>query len=201
MHSNIAESLRPLATPIGDLKPDPRNARTHPEHNVQAIASSLDLFGQRKPIVVRRDGMVVLAGNGTLEAAQRLGWTHVAAVLVDDDPITATAYSLADNQTGLSSEWDDARLSELLREVSDSVPLTSLGFTDAELETLLAEAAAVSNATGPSSTGTRPGEPASQGVPAFAPTSGDDQHHLDRVPPKPCPHCGKDTRQPPEASE
>ena len=58
---------------IKTLKPDPGNARRHDKRNLQAIADSLNQFGQRKPIVVTADG-IVLAGNGTLEAAKLLGW-------------------------------------------------------------------------------------------------------------------------------
>ena len=45
--------------------------------------------------------MVVEAGNGTLEAAKRLGWTHVAAVLVDDDPINLAVTQYLLEETGL----------------------------------------------------------------------------------------------------
>jgi ParB-like chromosome segregation protein Spo0J len=60
---------------IADLSLDPNNARKHSQRNLDAIAASLKQFGQRKPIVVHRG--VVLAGNGTVEAAKTLGWTEI----------------------------------------------------------------------------------------------------------------------------
>lgn len=57
---------------ISDLTPDPANARRHSKRNIEAIANSLRLFGQRKPIVVQKAGMVVRAGNATLEDARDL---------------------------------------------------------------------------------------------------------------------------------
>ena len=42
---------------------DPANARKHGEKNLAAIKSSLQRFGQQKPIVVDANG-VVRAGNG-----------------------------------------------------------------------------------------------------------------------------------------
>lgn len=135
----IAEPLRPLALPIAKIALDPANARLHPDRNLGAIEASLRLYGQRKPIVVRRDGMVVEAGNGTLEAAKRLGWTHVAAVVVDDDPVTATGYAISDNRTAELATWDDEVLGRLLSELkTEEVDLSSLGWDDDDLSRLIA---------------------------------------------------------------
>jgi hypothetical protein len=165
--AHIAEPLRALAVAVADLRSDPANARLHPDRNLAAIEASLRTYGQRKPLVVRREGMVVEAGNGTLEAARRLGWTHVAAVLVDDDPITATGYSIADNRTAELAAWDEEALGRLLAELqAEEVDLDALGWSDAELKQLL------------------------ESVPAFEPTSEDDQHDLDKLAPRPCPWCG-----------
>ena len=87
--SYIAEPLRKLAIPISDLNLDPGNIRKHDKKNVAAVTNSLKNFGQRMPIVVQREGMVIRAGNCRTEAAKTLGWTHIAAVIVDDDEITA----------------------------------------------------------------------------------------------------------------
>lgn len=135
----IAPDLRPLAVPVANLVLDPRNARLHPERNLAAIRASLKKFGQRKPVVVHRETGVVLAGNGLVTAARELGWTHVAAVQVDDDPATATAYGLADNRTAELASWNDQVLAELLQEVRDAegLELEDVGFDDAYLNSLL----------------------------------------------------------------
>lgn len=112
----IAEPLRPLAVELTDLADDPRNARTHDEPNLAAIAASLKRFGLRKPLVANRRTGQVEAGHGTLAAARRLGWTHLAVVWVDDDPATATGFSLADNRTAELAAWDQAALDALLLE-------------------------------------------------------------------------------------
>ncbi len=49
-------------------------------------------------------------------------WTHIAAVEVDHDAQTATAYAIADNRTSDLSEFDYNLLAELLREVEDHSP-------------------------------------------------------------------------------
>lgn len=132
----IAEPLRPLAVPICELNADPANARRHPDRNMAAIEASLRRWGQRFPIVVQRQGMVVRAGNGRLEAARRLGWTHLAAVVVDEDSVEATAFALADNRSAELAEWDDGALAALLQSLPTDVPT---GFSEGDLEALLAE--------------------------------------------------------------
>lgn len=128
----IAEQLRALAVPIADLHEDPANARKG--HAVDRIAASLKQYGQRKPIVVNRaQGGKVEAGNGTLAAAKSLGWSHIAAVLVDDDPATAAAYGIADNRVGEFSEWD----LDVLSDIVPSLDGLFTGFTLPELDELL----------------------------------------------------------------
>ncbi len=118
----IAEDLRPLAVEIEQLQPDTKNARRHSEQNIRAIAASLREFGQLKPIVVNRTTKTIEAGNGTLEAARQLGWTHLAAVWVDHDPHAAIGFAIADNRTAELANWDDALLAELLAGVQESTP-------------------------------------------------------------------------------
>ena len=92
---------------IDSLKLDPKNARKHSKKNLDAIANSLKQFGQRKPIVVHNG--VVIAGNGTLEAARSLGWSQIAIVRTpeDWDADTAKAFALADNRSAELAEWND----------------------------------------------------------------------------------------------
>lgn len=106
---------------LTDLTLDPKNARTHSKKNLDAIAASLTKFGQRKPIVITKAGLI-LAGNGTLEAAKALGWTHIdVSVAPDDwDTETAKAYALADNRTAELADWDKIVLAETLLELQDA---------------------------------------------------------------------------------
>lgn len=130
-------SIKPTAVhsvPIDSLEHDPQNPRHHPQRNVNAIAASLERFGQVTPIVVTTgsDGtLIVLAGNGTLQAARGLGWdtiqiVHAPAHWTYEE---ARAYSLADNRTAELSEWDTDTLSDHLLEL-DSVgwDVSELGF-------------------------------------------------------------------------
>ena len=104
---------------IAQLSLDPKNARKHSARNLEAIAASLLKFGQRKPLVVHRG--VVLAGNGTLEAARSLGWTEIDVAEVPDDwdMDTAKAYALADNRTAELAEWDEGELAKQILELDN----------------------------------------------------------------------------------
>lgn len=132
----IAEPLRQLAIPIDSLHLDPANARVHGEKNLAAIKASLAQFGQRKPIVVQRAGMIVRAGNGTVTAAKALGWTEIAAVVLDDDNATAAQFAIADNRTAELAEWDPDVLATLLGGMDDVTKL-GLGFDEKDLRELM----------------------------------------------------------------
>jgi DNA modification methylase len=132
----IADGLRALAVPIESVNLDPANARVHGEKNLAVIRSSLQMFGQRKPVVVQRQGMVVRAGNGTVTAARALGWTHIAAVVVDDDNATAVQFAIADNRSSDLSEFDPDALSLHLQGMDDSLRST-MGFDQADVDELL----------------------------------------------------------------
>ena len=111
----IIESLKQLAVPIDSLQALPGNPR---RGDVDAVAASLSRFGQRKPIVVRRDDGTIIAGNHTWQAAKQLGWTEIAVAYVGDDDVTAQAYALADNRTAELGSYDEQALKDLIDSVS-----------------------------------------------------------------------------------
>ncbi len=160
MLDNIIDGLKPLAIDIASLTPDPDNARRHSDRNLDAIARSLSQFGQRKPIVVQKQGMVVRAGNGTLDAAQRLGWKQIAAVIVDEDSAEAAAFAIADNRTGELAEWDHRALAATLTALNDNwvdYDPHLLGFDEGEVARLMADFAPF-DAAGDPPIATVPGE-------------------------------------------
>jgi hypothetical protein len=121
---------------ISTLKPDPMNARLHGERNLEAIKESLSIYGQVKPLVVRKDTRVVAAGNGTMEAAKQLGWTKLAANFVEFSDAEAMGYGLADNRTAELAKWNFevvAKLDALMKEQNQA---NMVGWTDDELEVL-----------------------------------------------------------------
>ena len=91
-------SLKVETVTLASLALDPRNARRHPERNLESIKASLNRFGQQKPIVVDADGVIV-AGNGTYAAAAALGWKSIDVVCTKLRGAEARAFAIADNRT------------------------------------------------------------------------------------------------------
>lgn len=126
--------LRPLLVPLESVELDPENARTHPRANIEAIKSSLQTFGQRKPIVTGAG--TVFAGNGTVLAARELGWDEIAAVPSDDLSSNALrAFALADNQTSDLSEWEAEKLRAAVKSLPQSLSLAT-GFSPEAISAL-----------------------------------------------------------------
>jgi hypothetical protein len=114
---------------LEEIKTDPNNARKHSEKNLAAISASLDQFGQRKPIVIHNG--VIIAGNGTYEAAKGLKWKEISVVEVpeDWDADKAKAFALADNRSAELAEWDEAILATQLVDLAEMAwDIEGLGF-------------------------------------------------------------------------
>jgi hypothetical protein len=137
----FAPGLESLAVALDTLVEDPTNARLHDDRNIAAIARSLEMYGQQKPIVVRDDGtrIVVLAGNGTMRAARGLGWKRIAVVRTNLDERDARAYAIADNRTAELATWDLDALKDSLRniEAAGTDLKGDLFFEEADLKALL----------------------------------------------------------------
>ncbi len=122
---------------VADLVQDPVNARVHDGRNLEAIKASLRAFGQQKPIVVNQAGRVV-AGNGTLAAADDLGWTDIQAVTTTLEEAQQAGYAIADNRTSELSAWDNEALVETIGALGDNgFDLGALGFSEGELSRLI----------------------------------------------------------------
>jgi DNA modification methylase len=129
-------------TDLADLMPDPQNARTHGERNLALIESSLREVGAGRSIVVDEDG-TILAGNATVAAAARAGFSRVRVVDADGSELIAVRrtgltdeqkrrLALFDNRAAELADWD----TEIIAALADDTDL-SLLWNDDELATLL----------------------------------------------------------------
>jgi len=127
--------------PIERLIPFARNPRTHTDDQVAEIAASMVEFGWTNPILVGADG-VIIAGHARLLAARKLGLSGVPVIVLDHlTEAQRRALVVADNQLALrGTGWDEELLRGLLTELrQDEFNLDVLGFSDEELNALLAE--------------------------------------------------------------
>jgi hypothetical protein len=125
---------------VADLSLDPSNVRKHSRRNLDAIKASLRKFGQQKPIVVDAKG-IVLAGNGTLTAAQELGWTEIQIVRTELAGVEATAFAIADNRTAELAEWEEDKLNAVLKSLQDEgFDLADIGYSPEDIGQFAANA-------------------------------------------------------------
>ncbi|MFF0409649.1 ParB N-terminal domain-containing protein [Kitasatospora sp. NPDC004745] len=132
----IVDDLLPNAVPIGDLNRYYRNPR---RGDVAAVAESLSVNGQFKPIVVNRGSHTgrlneILAGNHTHEAALQRGWEQIAVTWVDVDDEAAARIVVVDNRTSDLAGYDTALLADILSDLPD---LDGTGYDQDDLDGLL----------------------------------------------------------------
>ena len=109
-----------------DLIPYSKNAKKHPEDQVEHIANSIKTFGFQQPIVVDQDNVVVI-GHGRLLASKKLKLDTVPCVVLSElSEEEIKALRLADNKTN-ESEWNLDFLDLDLSEIVD-IDMSDFGF-------------------------------------------------------------------------
>jgi len=100
------------------LKPYERNAKKHPQEQIDRLALHIEGVGWDQPIVVD-ENMVILKGHGRRMAALKLGLTEVPVVIAEGlSEAQKKAVRIADNKLA-ESPWDD----DLLRFELDDLAL------------------------------------------------------------------------------
>ena len=126
---------------VGDLKPSPKNPRTHSKKQVRELAKSIEEFGFTVPALIDEDNRV-LAGHGRLEAAKLLGLSSIPCVRVSHmSEAQKRAYIIADNKLALNAGWDEDLLAEELQALMGLDPgfdLTVTGFSIPEIDHVIA---------------------------------------------------------------
>jgi DNA modification methylase len=132
--------LSVIYRPIANLKPDPRNARTHPKRQVEQLCASIRSFGFTNPVLVDEAG-VLIAGHGRLRAAKELGFATVPVIeLLDLTEAQKKALRLADNKIALNAGWDLEILKLELAEIATldvDFDLSLTGFASGEIDVVL----------------------------------------------------------------
>jgi DNA modification methylase len=123
---------------LAGLLPYARNSRTHSDEQVAQVAASIREFGWTCPILVDGDDGVI-AGHARILAARKLGMEEVPViVLAHLTPTQRRALVIADNQIALNAGWNGETLrAEMVSLQEDGFDLDVVGFSDAELATLL----------------------------------------------------------------
>lgn len=90
---------------LADIVPYAGNAKKHDKRQINNVAVSIKQYGFVQPIVIDRDGVIVI-GHCRAMAAKKLGMEEVPCVCVDDlTPEQVNALRLVDNKSN-ESDWD-----------------------------------------------------------------------------------------------
>ena len=127
---------------LGSIRPDPRNARTHPKAQLLQLRRSMEAFGFTNPILIDSEN-VIIAGHGRLLAAKALDLERAPVIRLSHlNEAERRALRLADNKIALNSGWDNDLLRVELTALSaanSGVALDVLGFSTAEIDIRLAD--------------------------------------------------------------
>lgn len=132
------QGLRALSLPVSQVLPYARNSRTHTDAQIAGICASFTEFGVLAPLIVD-DLYMVLAGHARLQAAKKLGLSHVPCIILKGLSVSQKkAYVIADNRIAMNSDWDATLLrTELAALKAMEFDMPVLGFTESELDAAL----------------------------------------------------------------
>jgi len=134
--------MQTVDVPIGQLKFADYNPRSMSAHDFEALKRSLREFGWVEPVVANlfpgREN-IIIGGHQRVKAAQALRQQTVPVVFIRAAPAQEKLLNLALNR--ISGQWDEERLSELIRLISEETDgdIFLSGFTEQELSALLSE--------------------------------------------------------------
>lgn len=121
---------------IDSIHPYEKNPRKNAAA-IDVVVGYLKQFGFRQPIVVDKDG-VIIVGHTRFAAAKKLGMVsvpvHVAADMSETD---AQAYRLTDNQAAEFAQWDFGLLKDELFDLKEQdFDIEMLAFDESLIEQL-----------------------------------------------------------------
>jgi ParB/Sulfiredoxin domain len=73
------------------IKPNPRNAHTHPKKQIRRLADNIGTFGFTVPVIIDENSML-LAGHCRFEAAKLSGLEQIPAIRLRGHPPLASFY-------------------------------------------------------------------------------------------------------------
>lgn len=118
---------------LDSIKPYEKNAKKHDQTQIDNVAESIRQYGFVQPIVVDKDGIIVI-GHCRALGAKKLGLKEVPCVCVDDlTPEQVNALRLVDNKSN-ESDWDFDLLADELPELDLSAFDFDWGLPDDQTE-------------------------------------------------------------------
>ena len=121
---------------LKEIKPYKRNAKLHPESQIEKIRDSIISFGYKDLIAVDENN-VVLEGHGRLRALYQIDATGEKEIdvwqITDLNEPEKRAYRIAHNKLNMMTEFDVKVLKEEFYELEDTENFTDTGFETNEI--------------------------------------------------------------------
>ncbi|QZP07730.1 DNA modification methylase [Caenibius sp. WL] len=132
--NDLQPTMAMLHRPVHELKASTTRSRETTPELLEKIIRSIKTFGLVLPILIEKDGTIVV-GHALWEAAIKLGLETIECRVVEHlDPTEIEALSLAINRIGESGKYSLERLrDQLIRIESAGIELVSTGFTLPEI--------------------------------------------------------------------
>jgi hypothetical protein len=102
---------------IDDIKPYWRNPRKNADA-VDTIKKSISRYGYNSPILVDKEN-IIIAGHTRFMALRELQKEEVEVIRLDLDEEKAKEFRIVDNKSTEFAMWDNEKLMQELREISD----------------------------------------------------------------------------------
>lgn len=113
---------------LNELKPYKKNAKLHPQEQIEQIKKSIEQFGMNDPIAIWGKENIIVEGHGRLEALKQLGIDEVDCIRLDHlTDEERKAYTLAHNKTTMNSDFDFDLLNEELDSILN-IDMADFGF-------------------------------------------------------------------------
>jgi DNA modification methylase len=130
--------MKIVKKPIGDLIPYEKNAKQHPQDQINQIKHSIQEFGFNDPIAIDENN-VIIEGHGRLQALKELGETTVECIVLNHlTEAQKKAYIIAHNKLTMNTGFDiDILRVELEAIKAMDFDLTITGFELEELDEIL----------------------------------------------------------------
>jgi hypothetical protein len=161
--ATVPQGRRLDHVPLGELRPHPRNPRTH---KPAELRKSYDRFGFTNPIIVCERVGVIAAGHGRWELLCSMKADAAPppdGVIVDEagewrvpvirgwaskDDAELIGYVIADNRHTELGHWEHAELAPMLTAIDAGPGLSGTGFTPKDLKAMMEPAEAPKAAVG-----------------------------------------------------
>lgn len=113
------EELKIEYLALSEIKPYEKNAKLHPESQIEQIKKSIRDFGFNDPIAIWNDNEII-EGHGRYQAATELGLETVPVIRLDNlTENQRKAYTLVHNKLTMNTGFDFENLVSELKEVPE----------------------------------------------------------------------------------